>query len=46
MEIATTKQEMLAYIEAQLPRMDRNQIEMVYGLILGLTGTEKQEVTA
>lgn len=46
MEIATTKQEMLAYIEAQLPCMDRNQIEMVYGLVLGLTGTEKQEVTA
>lgn len=46
MEIATTQQEMLAYIEAQLHRMDRNQIEMVYGLILGITGTEKQEVTA
>lgn len=37
-----SKEEMLEYINGKLPELDYLGIEMVYGLIQGITGADKE----
>lgn len=39
-----SKEEMLEYITGKLPELDYVEVEMVYGLILGITGAECEKM--
>lgn len=39
-----SKEEMLEYITGKLPKLGYIELEMVYGLIQGITGAESEKI--